>query len=107
MNKVYLLDTNIVSEFTKDNPNQKVIALYTARKNICAISFPGNVQKKAKPFHSAIPLYIRYVFCKRAGNIPESFKAFSKAQKEYAEERKNTAKSFCFPNYCTFSEFRF
>ena len=30
----------------------------------------------------------RYVFCKRAGNIPKSFKAFSKAQKEYAEERK-------------------
>ncbi|MCQ2574269.1 MAG: hypothetical protein MJ182_10280 [Treponema sp.] len=25
---------------------------------------------------------------KRAGNIPKSFKAFSKAQKEYAEERK-------------------
>ena len=38
MNKVYLLDTNIVSEFTKDNPNQKVLALYTARKNMCAIS---------------------------------------------------------------------
>ena len=26
---------------------------------------------------------------KRAGNIPKSFKAFSKAQKEYAEERKS------------------
>ena len=38
MNKVYLLDTNIVSEFTKDNPNQKVLALYTARKSMCAIS---------------------------------------------------------------------
>ena len=38
MNKVYLLDTNIISEFTKDNPNQKVLALYTARKNMCAIS---------------------------------------------------------------------
>ena len=38
MNKVYLLDTNIVSEFTKDNPNQKVLELYTARKNMCAIS---------------------------------------------------------------------
>lgn len=38
MNKVYLLDTNIVFEFTKDNPNQKVLALYTARKNMCAIS---------------------------------------------------------------------
>lgn len=35
MNKVYLLDTNIVSEFTKDNPNQKVLALYTARKYVC------------------------------------------------------------------------
>lgn len=38
MNKVYLLDTNIVSEFTKDYPNQNVLALYEARKNMCAIS---------------------------------------------------------------------
>ena len=38
MNKVYLLDTNIVSEFTKEYPNQNVLALYEARKNICAIS---------------------------------------------------------------------
>ncbi len=38
MNKVYLLDTNIVSEFSKERPNQNVIALYEARKNMCAIS---------------------------------------------------------------------
>ena len=38
MNKVYLLDTNIVSEFTKEYPNQNVLALYEARKNMCAIS---------------------------------------------------------------------
>ena len=38
MNKVYLLDTNIVSEFSKERPNQNVIALYEARKNLCAIS---------------------------------------------------------------------
>ena len=38
MNKVYLLDTNIVSEFSKENPNPNVIAFYKARKNLCAIS---------------------------------------------------------------------
>lgn len=38
MNKVYLLDTNIVSEFSKQEPNEKVIAFYEARKNLCAIS---------------------------------------------------------------------
>lgn len=38
MNKIYLLDTNIVSEFSKERPNQNVIALYEARKNMCAIS---------------------------------------------------------------------
>ena len=34
----YLLDTNIISEFSKERPNQNVIALYEARKNFCAIS---------------------------------------------------------------------
>ena len=38
MKKIYLLDTNIVSEFSKERPNQNVIALYEARKNFCAIS---------------------------------------------------------------------
>lgn len=38
MNKVYLLDTNIVSEFSKENPNENVIAYYEARKHLCAIS---------------------------------------------------------------------
>ena len=38
MNAIYLLDTNIVSEFSKDNPNQNVIEFYNARKNLCAIS---------------------------------------------------------------------
>lgn len=38
MKKTYLLDTNIVSEFTKAHPNEQVIALYTARKDFCAIS---------------------------------------------------------------------
>ena len=38
MNKIYLLDTNIVSEFSKERPNQNVIALYEARKKMCAIS---------------------------------------------------------------------
>ena len=38
VNKAYLLDTNIVSEFTRERPNKNVIALYEARKNICAIS---------------------------------------------------------------------
>lgn len=38
MNKAYLLDTNIVSEFTRERPNKNVIALYEARKNICAIT---------------------------------------------------------------------
>lgn len=38
MNKVYLLDTNIVSEFSKEKPNPNVLACYEARKNLCAIS---------------------------------------------------------------------
>lgn len=38
MNKIYLLDTNIVSEFSKERPNQNVIALYESRKKMCAIS---------------------------------------------------------------------
>ncbi len=38
MNRIYLLDTNIVSEFSKERPNQNVIALYEARKKMCAIS---------------------------------------------------------------------
>ena len=38
MKKIYLLDTNIISEFSKERPNQNVIALYEARKNFCAIS---------------------------------------------------------------------
>lgn len=38
MKKAYLLDTNIVSEFSKERPNENVIALYEARKNLCAIS---------------------------------------------------------------------
>jgi predicted nucleic acid-binding protein len=38
MKKVYLLDTNIISEFSKKCPNKNVITLYEARKNLCAIS---------------------------------------------------------------------
>lgn len=38
MNKVYLLDTNIVSEFSKEKPNQNVLDYYEYRKDQCAIS---------------------------------------------------------------------
>lgn len=38
MKKTYLLDTNIVSEFVKARPNEQVLALYYARKNLCAIA---------------------------------------------------------------------
>ncbi len=38
MNKIYLLDTNIVSEFSKKRPNENVLAFYEARKDLCAIS---------------------------------------------------------------------
>lgn len=38
MNKVYLLDTNIISEFSKDQPDKNVLAFYKARKNQCAMS---------------------------------------------------------------------
>ena len=38
MKKVYLLDTNIVSEFSKERPNPQVMELYAHRKNLCAIS---------------------------------------------------------------------
>ena len=38
MKKTYLLDTNIVSEFSKDKPNEQVLEFYRARKDLCAIS---------------------------------------------------------------------
>jgi len=38
MKKVYLLDTNIVSEFSKKRPNPKVVEEYELRKDFCAIS---------------------------------------------------------------------
>jgi len=38
MKKVYLLDTNIVSEFSKEDPNKNVIQSYLLRKDFCAIS---------------------------------------------------------------------
>ena len=38
MKKIYLLDTNIVSEFSKKAPNQQVLAYYAERKDLCAIS---------------------------------------------------------------------
>ncbi len=38
MRKTYLLDTNIVSEFSKERPNPQVVNFYDARKNLCAIS---------------------------------------------------------------------
>lgn len=38
MGKMYLLDTNIISEFTKLNPDKKVMNLYEIRKRVTAIS---------------------------------------------------------------------
>jgi predicted nucleic acid-binding protein len=38
MKKVYLLDTNIVSEFSKENSNQNVLSIFNERRNLCAIS---------------------------------------------------------------------
>ncbi len=38
MKKTYLLDTNIVSEFSKQHPNKRVIELYKSRKDQCAMS---------------------------------------------------------------------
>ena len=38
MKKIYLLDTNIVSEFSKERPDKNVVAFYRARKDLCAIS---------------------------------------------------------------------
>lgn len=38
MKKTYLLDINIVSEFIKERPDEQVLAFYSARRNICAIS---------------------------------------------------------------------
>lgn len=38
MKKVYLLDTNIVSEFFKKSPNQNVLELFEERRDLCAIS---------------------------------------------------------------------
>lgn len=38
MNRVYMLDTNIVSEFSKDPSDEHVTDLYNIRKNLCAIS---------------------------------------------------------------------
>ncbi len=38
MKKLYLLDTNIVSEFSKERPNENVKSFYNVRKDLCAIS---------------------------------------------------------------------
>ena len=38
MKKTYLLDTNIVSEFVKERPDEQVINFYNTRKDLCAIS---------------------------------------------------------------------
>ena len=38
MKKTYLLDTNIVSEFVKERPDEQVIDFYNARRDLCAIS---------------------------------------------------------------------
>ena len=38
MRKTYLLDTNIVSEFVKNQPNEQVLNFYMGRKSLCAIS---------------------------------------------------------------------
>ncbi|MBP5451073.1 MAG: type II toxin-antitoxin system VapC family toxin [Treponema sp.] len=38
MKKMYLLDTNIVSEFVKERPDEQVLAFYAARRNLCAIA---------------------------------------------------------------------
>ena len=38
MKKIYLLDTNIISEFSKESPNRQVLAFYAVRKDLCAIS---------------------------------------------------------------------
>ena len=38
MKKIYLLDTNIVSEFSKESPNEQVVGLYNLRRDQCAIS---------------------------------------------------------------------
>lgn len=38
MNKVYLLDTNIVSEFVKERPDENVLSIYEQKKDLCAIS---------------------------------------------------------------------
>lgn len=38
MKKVYLLDTNILSEFSKKQPDVQVFAFFEIRKDMCAIS---------------------------------------------------------------------
>ena len=38
MRQTYLLDTNIISEVTKQNPNENVLSFYINRKDLCAIS---------------------------------------------------------------------
>ena len=38
MKRIYLLDTNIISEFSKENPHKQVVDLYALRKDECAIS---------------------------------------------------------------------
>ncbi|MBO4859595.1 MAG: type II toxin-antitoxin system VapC family toxin [Treponema sp.] len=38
MKKMYLLDTNIVSEFSKAQPNEQVVSSYENHKDLCAIS---------------------------------------------------------------------
>lgn len=50
MRQTYLLDTNIISEVTKQNPNENVLSFYVNRKDLCAIS-AITWQEMIKGFH--------------------------------------------------------
>lgn len=50
MRQTYLLDTNIISEVTKQNPNENVLSFYVNRKDLCAIS-AITWQEMIKSFH--------------------------------------------------------
>ena len=50
MRQTYLLDTNIISEVTKQNPNENVLSFYINRKDLCAIS-AITWQEMIKSFH--------------------------------------------------------
>lgn len=66
---VYLLDTNVISELSKPNPNMKLVKMVEANKPLCAISsttwhellYGLNIMPEGKKNHYLFEFIVDYV----------------------------------------------